>query len=114
MIVLCSKPLLIIPSWMKNKLIVRSNLNNVKEKIKAVVTTKQIEVAQATVREIYMDEKIEKYILDLVFATRYPERYNLVFYQTSNQFRCFSPWKYQFGYCCQMPCLFKTPRLCHS
>ena len=39
--------------------VVRSNLNNVQDKIKSVVTTKQIEVAQATVREIYMDEKIE-------------------------------------------------------
>jgi MoxR-like ATPase len=33
--------------------------------------------AQASVREIYMDEKIEKYILDIIFATRYPEKYGL-------------------------------------
>ena len=33
--------------------------------------------AQKAVREVYMDEKIEKYILDIVFATRYPERYKL-------------------------------------
>ena len=52
-------------------------MHNINEKVNAPVTTKQIETAQATVREIYMDEKIEKYILDLVFATRYPERYNL-------------------------------------
>ena len=71
------KTIIDYPKLEEEQIIVRSNLNNVQEKIKAVVTTKQIEVAQATVREIYMDEKIEKYILDLVFATRYPERYNL-------------------------------------
>ena len=71
------KTIIDYPMLEEEQIIVRSNLNNFQEKIKAVVTTKQIEVAQATVREIYMDEKIEKYILDLVFATRYPERYNL-------------------------------------
>ncbi len=71
------KTIIDYPKLEEEQIIVRSNLNNVQEKIKAVVTTKQIEVAQATVREIYMDEKIEKYILDLVFTTRYPERYNL-------------------------------------
>jgi MoxR-like ATPase len=71
------KTIIDYPKLEEEQIIVRSNLNNVKEKVNAVVTTKQIETAQATVREIYMDEKIEKYILDLVFATRYPERYNL-------------------------------------
>ena len=65
------------PKLDEEQIIIRSNLNNVQEKIKPVVTTKQIEKAQATVIEIYMDEKIEKYILDLIFATRYPEKYNL-------------------------------------
>lgn len=65
------------PKLDEEQLIIRSNLNNIQEKIKPVVTTKQIEKAQATVIEIYMDEKIEKYILDLIFATRYPEKYNL-------------------------------------
>ena len=71
------KTIIDYPQLQEEQLIVRSNQNNFKEKVKAVVTTKQIEIAQTTVREIYMDEKIEKYILDLVFATRYPERYNL-------------------------------------
>ena len=65
------------PKLDEEQIIIRSNLNKTQEKIKPVVTTKQIEKAQATVREIYMDEKIEKYILDLIFATRYPEKYNL-------------------------------------
>ena len=66
------------PKIDEEQIIVRSNLYNKQEKIKAVVTTKQVETAQAAVREIYMDEKIEKYILDLIFATRYPENYNLL------------------------------------
>ena len=57
--------------------IVRSNLKGAFEKIKPVVTVKEILKAQESVREVYMDEKIEKYILDIIFATRYPERYNL-------------------------------------
>ena len=57
--------------------IMRANLKGAFEKIKPVVTVKEISVAQGAVREVYMDEKIEKYILDIVFATRYPERYNL-------------------------------------
>ena len=65
------------PKLDEEQIIIRSNLNKTQEKIKPVVTIKQIEKAQATVTEIYMDEKIEKYILDLIFATRYPERYNL-------------------------------------
>ena len=71
------KTIIDYPKLEEEQIIVRSNLNNLKEKVNAVVTTNQIETAQATVREIYMDEKIEKYILDLVFATRYQERYNL-------------------------------------
>ncbi|MFL2613753.1 MAG: AAA family ATPase [Flavobacteriaceae bacterium] len=57
--------------------IVRNNLESNIAKVKPVVTTKQILTAQETVREVYMDEKIENYILNLVFATRYPENYNL-------------------------------------
>ena len=57
--------------------IVRANLKGAFEKIKPVVTVKQILSAQAAVREVYMDEKIEKYILDIIFATRYPEKYRL-------------------------------------
>ena len=57
--------------------IVRANLKGAFEKIKPVVSVKEILNAQKAVREVYMDKKIEKYILDIVFATRYPERYNL-------------------------------------
>jgi MoxR-like ATPase len=57
--------------------IVRANLKGAFENIKPIVTVKQILSAQAAVREVYMDEKIEKYILDIIFATRYPEKYRL-------------------------------------
>ncbi len=65
------------PNLDEEQLIVRNNLNSNIAKVKPIVTTKQILSAQETVREVYMDEKIEKYILNLVFATRYPENYNL-------------------------------------
>ena len=65
------------PKIDQEQLIIKSNLSNSKEKVKSIITTKQIETAQNLISEIYMDEKIEKYILDLVFATRYPENYSL-------------------------------------
>ena len=52
-------------------------INNSFGSIKPVVTIKQIIKAQESVRRVYMDEKIEKYILDLIFATRYPEKYGI-------------------------------------
>jgi MoxR-like ATPase len=71
------KTLIDYPKLEDEQLIVRANLKGVFEKIKPVVSVKQILDAQKAVREVYMDEKIEKYILDIIFATRYPERYNL-------------------------------------
>jgi len=65
------------PKLEDEQLIVRANLKGAFEKIKPVVSVKQILEAQKAVREVYMDEKIEKYILDLIFCTRYPEKYNL-------------------------------------
>ncbi|REE27857.1 MULTISPECIES: AAA family ATPase [Winogradskyella] len=57
--------------------IVRANLRGTYEKVNPVVSIAQILSAQNAVREVYMDEKIEKYILDIIFATRYPEKYKL-------------------------------------
>ena len=65
------------PSLEDEQKIVKLNLNSNKTDIKNVVNTKQILSAQEAVMSVYMDEKIEKYILDLIFATRYPERYKL-------------------------------------
>tara|TARA_Y100000996_G_scaffold405952_1_gene381733 strand:- start:460 stop:1458 length:999 start_codon:yes stop_codon:yes gene_type:complete len=71
------KTIIDYPKIDEEQLIVRSNLKDENEKIKSVVTTKQIINAQKSVRLVYMDEKIEKYILDLIFCTRFPENYNL-------------------------------------
>jgi MoxR-like ATPase len=65
------------PKLAEEQLIIRQNLKEEYEKINPVVTLDQIKTAQAAVREVYMDEKIEKYILDIVFATRTPEDYRL-------------------------------------
>ena len=65
------------PKLEEEQLIVRNNLKSNMTKVNPVVTTKQIISAQETVRDVYLDEKIENYILNLVFATRYPENYNL-------------------------------------
>ena len=71
------KTIIDYPKLEDEQLIVRANLKGAFEKINAVISVKQILSAQAAVREVYMDEKIEKYILDIVFATRYPEKYRL-------------------------------------
>ena len=65
------------PKLEDEQAIIRANLKGAFEKINPVVNVKEILTAQKAVREVYMDEKIEKYILDIIFATRYPERYNL-------------------------------------
>ena len=61
----------------EEKLIVRNNLAGVTSSINPVVTVKKILNARNTINEIYMDQKIENYILDIVFCTRNPEEYNL-------------------------------------
>lgn len=65
------------PKMDEEQLIIRANLKEAFEKINPVVSIEQILKAQESVRAVYMDEKIEKYILDIVFATRYPEKYKL-------------------------------------
>lgn len=65
------------PEMANEQLIMRANLKGGFEKVNQVVSIEQIARAQAAAREVYMDEKIEKYILDIVFATRNPEKYNL-------------------------------------
>ncbi len=65
------------PKKEEEKLIVRMNNSGEFPVANPVVTPDQIVSARKVVREVYMDEKIEKYIVDLVFATRDPESYNL-------------------------------------
>jgi len=65
------------PKLEDERLIVRQNLNKSSATVNPVVSLAQITRAQQAVSEVYMDEKIEKYILDIVFATRYPEQFKL-------------------------------------
>ncbi|UJH66023.1 AAA family ATPase [Allomuricauda sp. SCSIO 65647] len=65
------------PKFTEEQLIIRQNLNGTLNEVKPVITLKQILDAQKAAQQVYMDEKIEKYILDLVFATRYPEKFGL-------------------------------------
>jgi MoxR-like ATPase len=63
------------PKMDEERMVVRQNLKGSYEKVNQVVSVEQILRAQEAVREVYMDEKIEKYIHR--FATRYPEKYKL-------------------------------------
>ena len=65
------------PTKSDEQQIVRSQVSGAINTIKPVVNTAQVIKAQKAVREVYMDDKIEKYIIDLIFATRYPEQYGL-------------------------------------
>lgn len=65
------------PKLQDEQLIMRQSLNNSFGKVNPVISIEKIIKARETVNEVYMDEKIEKYILDIIFATRYPENYNL-------------------------------------
>ena len=65
------------PKLSDEQSIMRQNLNGNFTAINPVVSIDQIIKAREATNEVYMDEKIEKYILDIIFATRYPERYNL-------------------------------------
>ena len=65
------------PSREEELAIMRQNVLGDNKEIKAVVTPKEILSAREVVRQVYMDEKIERYILDIVFATRQPDQFKL-------------------------------------
>ena len=65
------------PKLEEEKKIIRQNIAKEKVEIRPIMGTKEIEEARKVVNEVYLDEKIEQYITDIVFATRYPEKYNL-------------------------------------
>ena len=65
------------PTLDEEKLIIRQNLQGLATKVTPVMTAQEILDARKLVGEVYLDEKIEKYIADIVFATRYPESYNM-------------------------------------
>lgn len=65
------------PKLEEEKLIIRQNISGNNIEIKPILSTDEIIEAREIVREVYLDEKIEKYIVDIVFATRFPENYSL-------------------------------------
>ena len=65
------------PTIEEEKLIIRENLQKSLPEIKPVIAAGDIIEAREVVRQVYIDEKIEQYIADIVFATRYPDRYGL-------------------------------------
>jgi len=71
------KVLIDYPTMEEEKLIIRENLAKDFPKANSVLKTDDIMRARNVVREVYMDEKIENYILNIVFASRNPEKYGL-------------------------------------
>ena len=65
------------PKLEEEKKIIRQNIGGQRAAIRPVLSTKEIMEAREVVRQVYLDEKIEQYIADIVFATRYPENYGL-------------------------------------
>lgn len=65
------------PKLQDEQIIMRQNLSGSFATVNPVISVEQILRARQVANEVYMDEKIEKYILDIIFATRYPEKYNL-------------------------------------
>ena len=65
------------PKKEEEKLIIRQNISGIKNEIKPVLTKQEIIEARKVVRDVYLDEKIERYIVDIVFATRFPQEHGL-------------------------------------
>lgn len=65
------------PEFEEERAIIRQNISGTFPTVKALIDPADILRARNLVKEVYMDEKIEKYILDIVFATRFPQKYKL-------------------------------------
>jgi len=65
------------PKIEEEKLIIRQNIGESRLEIKSILKAEEVLEARKVVRQVYLDEKIERYIVDIVFATRYPEKYDL-------------------------------------
>ncbi|MBI5216514.1 MAG: AAA family ATPase [Ignavibacteriae bacterium] len=65
------------PNREEERLIMRQNIASTQVQVKSVIAPAEIIKARSTVQEVYMDEKIERYILDIVFATRKPKDFKL-------------------------------------
>ena len=65
------------PKKEEEKLILRQNISSIEAKTNTILKTEEILKARELVRSVYLDEKIENYITDIVFASRYPDEYHL-------------------------------------
>lgn len=65
------------PTLEEEKLIIRENISGNMPKVTSVTTADEILKAREVVNQVYVDEKIEQYVTDIVFATRYPDRYGM-------------------------------------
>ena len=65
------------PTLEEEKQIIRENIKGERKNVLPVTTAEEIMKARAVVEDVYIDEKIEQYIADIVFASRYPEKYGL-------------------------------------
>ncbi len=65
------------PKKEEEKLIIRQNISGEKAKVQPVLKAEEIIETRDIVRKVYIDEKIERYIVDIVFATRFPQDYGL-------------------------------------
>lgn len=65
------------PKLEEEKRIIRQNIAGEKVQVKSIMGTDEIIKAREVVKQVYLDEKIEQYIADIVFATRYPDKYSL-------------------------------------
>ena len=71
------KTVITYPEFEAERLILRNSINQTFPKIEKVITIQELLDARETVKQVYMDEKIEKYILDIIFATRFPDKVGL-------------------------------------
>ena len=71
------KVLIDYPKLEEEKKIIRQNISGEKIEVRPILKSEDILEARKVVRQVYLDEKIEQYIADIIFATRYPEQYDL-------------------------------------
>lgn len=65
------------PKFEEEKLIIEQNITGEKNTVSPILKTDEIIEGRKVVRQVYLDEKIERYIVDIVFSTRFPEQYGL-------------------------------------
>ena len=71
------KTVITYPQFEAERMILRNSINQTFPKIEKVISIQELLDARETVKQVYMDEKIEKYILDIIFATRFPDKVGL-------------------------------------